>query len=197
VSFRLPPPSLVVAIVAMAVATAGTVTTAALVTGKDIKNNSVHSRDIQNNTVKGKDIKNGGIGLADISSSAAAALKGNTGATGPAGPAGPAGAPATRLWALVDHTGALVDGSGATAATRLGAGLFRVTFNQTITACISQAGSTDVTGGAVPTGAIAMIVATDNRQQANASTVDVSTTDPAGNLTDPASGDGFTVTVFC
>lgn len=131
-NFRLPPPSLVVAIVAMAVATTGTVTTAALVTGRDIKNNSVHSRDIQNNTVKSKDIKNGGIGLSDISSSAAAALKGNTGATGPAGPAGPKGDSPATAYARVAGDGSGVEearSSGVTDAMVSAGGTGLVCFN--------------------------------------------------------------------
>ena len=76
-------------------------------------------------------------------------------------------------------------------------GSFRVTFNRTIDACITEGTSTDVSGGAAPEASIAMIVATDNRVQTDNSTVDVTTTNPAGTRTDPASGDGFTVTVHC
>lgn len=101
------------------------------------------------------------------------------------------------LWALVNGNGNLAASSGAVSAVKLSAGEYRVTFNRTINECITEGTSTDVTGGAAPAGAIAMIVATDNRNQENNSTVDVSTTNPAGTQTDPAGGDGFTVTVYC
>lgn len=66
---------------------AGSATAAALITGADIKNNTVSSADIKDQTLK----------LGDLSAGAAAALqgeqgpRGRTGETGPAGPAGPAG----------------------------------------------------------------------------------------------------------
>jgi hypothetical protein len=101
------------------------------------------------------------------------------------------------LWAVVNETGGLVAGSGATAATRLGVGDFRVTFNRTVTNCATEGSATDITGGAAPQGAAARIIGTDNRVQAATNTVDVGITDAAGAAADPAVLDGFTVTVYC
>jgi hypothetical protein len=84
-----PRTALVVIVAAIALmATAGAGATAALmISGKQIKDNSVTSQDIKNKSLKVK----------DLSRKAQAKLKGRTGATGatgargPAGPAGPAG----------------------------------------------------------------------------------------------------------
>jgi hypothetical protein len=97
----------------------------------------------------------------------------------------------------VDHAGVLRAGSGATGATRLGTGSFRVTFNQAVNTCVTQATSTDATGGAVPTGTAIRIFGTDNRIQETNTTVDVSSQDANGTQVDPATLDGFVLTVFC
>jgi hypothetical protein len=84
-----PRTALVVVVAAIALmATAGAGATAALmISGKQIKDNSVTSQDIKNRSLKVK----------DLSTKAQTKLKGRTGATGaagargPAGPAGPAG----------------------------------------------------------------------------------------------------------
>ena len=103
------------------------------------------------------------------------------------------------LWAVVLNDGTLNGGSGAVAATKTSAGRYTVTFNRTITACVTEGTATDVTGGEPPLAAGARIIGTDNRIQenANASKVNVTTTNPAGVLEDPEGGDGFTVTVYC
>jgi hypothetical protein len=101
------------------------------------------------------------------------------------------------LWAIVDEDGNLVGSSGATAATRLGAGDFRVTFNRTVTNCAVGGTATDISGGAAPGGSAARIIGTDNREQTATNTVDVSTTNDEGVEADPATGDGFMITVSC
>ena len=77
---RRPSPSIVVSLVALAVAAAGTATAATLLTGANIKDGSI----------TGKDIKDKSIGSADLKVLGGA--KGATGAQGPAGSPGPAGA---------------------------------------------------------------------------------------------------------
>ena len=182
---------------ALFVALTGTAvaTTSALIGSAQIRNNSITGLDVKNRSLRPIDFRGSVRGPRG--------LRGLPGATGAAGAAGAAGAkgdkgdPATRLWALVNHTGALVAGSGATTAVRLVAGRFRVTFNQAVNTCVSTGSQTDVTGGAVPSGASTRIVSTDNRVQTNTSTIDVATVDPAGVDSDPAVGDGFALTVFC
>lgn len=80
-------PALVVAMVALFVALTGTAvaTTSALITGKQIKNNSI----------TGLDIKNKSIAIGDLATRARGArgVRGVAGPPGPVGPVGPAGAP--------------------------------------------------------------------------------------------------------
>lgn len=103
------------------------------------------------------------------------------------------------LWAVVNGNGTLAAGSGAVAAEKTSTGRYAVTFNRTITSCSSGGTATDVTGGEPPASTDARIIATDNREQPpiDADKVNVTTTNPAGVQEDPASGDGFTVTVYC
>jgi hypothetical protein len=56
-------------------------------------------------------------------------------ATGPAGPAGSAGAPATALWAVVDHRTAPHPQQGSASALKIGTGDYEVVFNQDVTGC--------------------------------------------------------------
>jgi hypothetical protein len=83
-------PAMIVAMLALFVALTGTAvaTTSALITGKQIKNNSI----------TGADIKNKSIAVGDLATKARGArgargIAGPVGAQGPQGPAGPAGAP--------------------------------------------------------------------------------------------------------
>ncbi|WP_320670914.1 hypothetical protein [Patulibacter defluvii] len=104
---RRPQASTVIASVALFAALSGTATAAGLISGKQIKNSSVTGADIRNSSLTGSDVKNRSLGLADLSTSAVAALKGATGpagAAGPAGPQGPAG-PATPAKVFVTTLG--------------------------------------------------------------------------------------------
>lgn len=72
-------PALVLSVVVLIVAMAGSATAARLITGKDIKDNtvtsadlknkSVKSSDLLNNGVKGKDVRDGTLGMADLDAS--------------------------------------------------------------------------------------------------------------------------------
>jgi hypothetical protein len=61
-----------------------------LITGTDVKNDSLTGADIKNGSLTGTDVKNGSIAAADLAPGVARA--GATGATGPKGDTGPAGA---------------------------------------------------------------------------------------------------------
>jgi hypothetical protein len=64
---RPPTPSgLVIGAVVVLIVTAGTATAAALITGADIKNNTVASKDLKNNNVASKDLKDGSVSSADL-----------------------------------------------------------------------------------------------------------------------------------
>lgn len=81
-----PSPAMIVAIIALVVATTGgAIAGSALITGKnikngsvtglDIKNNTIASADITNNSVASADVRNGTIGTIDLSAAATASLK--------------------------------------------------------------------------------------------------------------------------
>ncbi len=86
-----PSPAMVVALVALLFATAGTATAAkTLLTGKDIKDRSLSNKDLRKGTISSTEIRKGTIRLDRLSKGTRRSLEGNT---GPAGPAGAAGAP--------------------------------------------------------------------------------------------------------
>lgn len=72
----------VVAALALMLSAGAGATASLLITGKQIKNNTVTTKDIKNRTLKAKDLSLG----------AKKKLSGQTGATGATGPAGPQGA---------------------------------------------------------------------------------------------------------
>lgn len=82
-TIRRPSASMLVAILAVVLACAGTATAAKLLTGADIKNSSL----------TGADIKNKSLGIGELTAAAVSGLKGATGPAGPQGAAGAAGAP--------------------------------------------------------------------------------------------------------
>ena len=61
-----PSPALVVAILALVMATGGTSFAAKLITGKDVKNSSLTGVDVKNSSLTGADVKNGSIAGADL-----------------------------------------------------------------------------------------------------------------------------------
>ena len=77
--------SYLVAVLLLAVAVAGTAGAAALITGKDIKDESVTGRDVRDGSLRSRDF--------DGAVQGPAGPKGDTGEAGPAGPAGPKGDP--------------------------------------------------------------------------------------------------------
>ena len=74
----------VVSVIALLVALGGTATAAVLITGKQVKNNSLTGADIKNRSLLARDFKRGQL---------PAGARGAPGPAGPTGPAGAAGAP--------------------------------------------------------------------------------------------------------
>ncbi|EHN11651.1 hypothetical protein PAI11_14560 [Patulibacter medicamentivorans] len=129
----------------LVLALGGTATAAKLITGGDIKNNSI----------TGKDVKSRSLALSDLSTSARKALrgqtgpagpagpaggpvgpKGDTGAAGPAGPAGPSGTSSAFANAVASH---VVQGAGTRVVQTLSLGPGRYVINAKLTA--SSAGT--------------------------------------------------------
>jgi hypothetical protein len=176
------------------------------VTGKKVKNSALTGADIKDDSLTGSDVNESTLGQVPSANTANSATNATnaTNATSAGNADNLDGQDSTAyvqktelLYALVNNAGTLLDGRGATAATRLGAGSFRVTFNRAVNSCVSTASMTDATGGAVPNAAFNRMVSTDNRVQGDNTTIDIATTNAAAADEDPAGGDGFVVTVFC
>jgi hypothetical protein len=120
-------PTIAIAGALLVMSAAGGATAALVITGKQIKDNSITTKDVKNGTLKSK----------DLAAATVAALEGNTGATGPAGPTGPQGP------------------AGPTGATGGFTGVQRVSVDRAITASGDYYGSAFVTV-ACPNGKIAV-----------------------------------------
>jgi len=118
---------------------------------------------VPRNSVGTAQVINGSLQTIDLRKEALKALKGHTGPRGPAGAQGAPGSPgatgaqgvqgspgatgaqgvqgapglsATKLFVAMDADGTLTKNSGATLATRAGAGVYRIAFNTDITNCV-------------------------------------------------------------
>jgi hypothetical protein len=115
---------------------------------------------------------------------------GATGATGATGPQGSVG-----LWAVIEATGSNgtpVRGT-ASGAGRLGNGTFYVSFAPTdISGCAYLA-----TVGSTSDGTPPALYATVEQRTGTTTDLRLRAFDANGNLTDPGSGNGFHVAVFC
>lgn len=200
---KAPSPALVVAGLALIIASGGTATAATLLieSSKQIKDGIITSADLKNRA---------GVGLADLTPAARAALTragptgsagpvgpngamGPTGATGdagpqgPAGPPGPAGANATNLWVVIASNGAITRSNGTMVVSRSSAGIYAMTFTRDVSTCAALATPMSTNGG-LQTQTQAVI-----SQGGVANQLTVATYDNAGAAQDH----GVTVAVFC
>ncbi|GAA4381178.1 hypothetical protein [Nocardioides caricicola] len=95
-----------IALTLVVVATSGAVA-GALITSKDIKDNTIKSRDIRNGTIRTADIQSGAVTWEDSLSQATKDLIEGLAQSGAAGPPGPAGAPGPAGPSGANGTGAL------------------------------------------------------------------------------------------
>jgi hypothetical protein len=93
--FRIPSPATCISTVALLFAATGTAAASGLITGAQIKDNTVGSPDIRNNSIATQDVKNNSLTSLDVLDGSLKTSDFAPGqlSTGPAGPAGPAGAP--------------------------------------------------------------------------------------------------------
>ena len=114
--FRLPSPSMAVALMALFVALGGTSYAVATgsIDGREIRNSTVRTQDLRNNDVRGKDVRSSTLGTTDIKDSSLLARDFRAGQL-PAGPQGPKGDKGDALptrWALVNEAGQIEEQSG-------------------------------------------------------------------------------------
>jgi hypothetical protein len=90
---RAPSPALMVATVALVAGMAGSATAASLITGKQIKNESLTGADVKDGSLKTRDLARGARNdlAGERGPRGRSGPAGAVGASGPAGPAGPAG----------------------------------------------------------------------------------------------------------
>ena len=100
---RLPSPATAIALVALFIASTGTAFAGIVITGANVKNNSLSGLDVRNGSLTTLDVKNHSLLPVDFKKlpSGAAGPAGPAGPQGPAGPAGaqgPKGAPGISGW---------------------------------------------------------------------------------------------------
>jgi Collagen triple helix repeat (20 copies) len=143
------------------------------------------------NGSNGSDGSNGSNG-----SNGSAGATGPTGAAGATGSTGATGAPATTgLWEVFEApTGAPVHKRGtATGGGHLGNGIFYVSFApKDITGCAYIASVGSISDGTPPA-----LYATVEQRTGTPTDLRVRAFNDVGGLTDPGSGNGFHVAVFC
>jgi hypothetical protein len=154
------------------------------VTTNKIADNAVTTSKIANDAVTGDKVKESTLG--QVPSALNAAQLGGVAASG---------YQQTLRWAVVsaNATGASVVRGNATGAGRLGAGVFFVSFPADIRNCAYVATNGDVASGVGPPGEISV----EQRSSTNPTDIEVRTYNSAGTQTDPTTGDGFHIAVFC
>jgi hypothetical protein len=215
---RLPSPALVVAVIALVAALAGT---SIALPGR----NTVDGGDIINGTVRTEDVRNGSLTDRDIARRSFRGTRFRIQSVGgnavkeqvleveklkkvPAAALADSAGNADNLdgkdsaefveesellWALIDAdagTASIVRGRGATGASSPGTGRYVVTFNRNITGCGVTATLGDAAGAAGSDGEISV-------DQPSGTAVEVNTSDSAGAPENPLATDGFTVQVLC
>ena len=90
---RRPSPGTVIACVALFVACTGSATAATLITGGQIKNNSVTTKDVKNKSLRATDFRPGDLPRGPAGATGAQGPQGAQGAPGPQGSRGPQGVP--------------------------------------------------------------------------------------------------------
>jgi hypothetical protein len=169
-------------------------TTSALITGRQIANNSITGADVRNRSLRPIDFRGsvrGPRGLRGLPGAPGAA--GAAGAKGDKGDKGDQGDPATRLWAAVNGGAAPTFAKNSGAATAVdrtvGVGQYRVTWDRDITNCgwLATPGGSD-TGGVPPDAYVSI-----HRSSAGPQVLFLEVRNNAGTAVDA----DFTVAVLC
>ena len=196
---RRPSPSMVVALIALFVSLGGVSFGAAtLISGKQIKNNTVGTKDLKNNDIRGKDVRTNTLTGSDIRESKLGKVPIATNADNAARLGGTAAGDFAKSTDILHATvntsaagGTLVHGRGATAVARIALGFYRVTFNRDVSNCTWQA-----TAGRSTDAGVSDFNATPRGAPAPGTVNDVGVViwNQAGNQID---GPSFFLTVFC
>jgi hypothetical protein len=101
-----------------------------------IKSRAVGSSELKSNAVTSRAIKSRSVEVSDLSVTARASLRGQTGPAGATGPAGPAG---VTLRAAVPSGGSVQRGNALSAAHVSGTNEYRVAFDRDVSSCVATA----------------------------------------------------------
>jgi hypothetical protein len=128
----LPSPAMVVALVALVMSLGGSAY-ALVVTGKQIRNNSVTTKDIRNRSLTGRDIRNRSVTGNDVRRDklGGASIKEESLGIVPAASLAHGGA----RYAVVNGNGQLVRGRDVSSVARTGDGRYQAIFNADIRGC--------------------------------------------------------------
>jgi hypothetical protein len=133
----LPSPAMVVAVVALIMSLGGSAY-ALVITGKQIRNNSVTGKDIRNHSLTGREMRANKIGGRSIKESSLATVPGALVAHGGA------------RYAVVNGAGLLARGRDVSSVARTAAGRYQVIFNADIRGCGYYATVGDSSAAAPP-----------------------------------------------
>lgn len=104
---------------------------------EQLKKNAVTATKIKKDAVTGPKVKANSLEASDFKAGQLpVGPQGSQGPKGPKGDKGDPGTPATKLWAVLDGSGNLVRGSGATSSSHPGQGRETVVFNQDVSGCV-------------------------------------------------------------
>jgi Collagen triple helix repeat (20 copies) len=200
-------PAMLVAMLALFASLTGTAvaTTSALITGKQIRNNSITGADVKNRSLTPRDFRGsvrgprgprGPQGLQGLQGPQG--IQGLKGDKGDKGDAGDAGLPATKFFVWVDETGAVKRGSPGVTAVKDPAftGVYRVTFpGANLDACVPLATPGQASNnGFFPNTQLDARIGSWPGQSGGASNVTVT---PTTASTGAAKAAAFQLAVFC
>ena len=145
---RLPSPAMLVALAALFVALGGSAYAAVVITGKNVRNNTLEGADIKNKSLHGRDVKVdslGGIPIKEerLVASKLAQVNSSKVSDGSA------------FHAVVGANGTAARSRGMSSAARTGEGAYQVVFGRDVRSCAYTATIGDIGAAAPGTGQVA------------------------------------------
>ena len=154
---RLPSPAMIVAVLALFVATSGVSYAVATISSDDIVNGSIRNRDFKDGTLRGNEAKPDGFGPNAIKEQVLDPAKLDATKIGRVPASGVADGLARHV--VVSSTGTTVRGRGATSTARTGQGQYLAVFDLDVRNCAYFATLGDESAAAPGTGQIAVTAA--------------------------------------
>jgi hypothetical protein len=157
---RLPSPAMVVAIIALVVASSGVSYAVATVTSGDIVNGSIRNPDFKDGTLRGQEAKRDGFGGGGIKEESLDTSKLDASKLGTVPSAGTAEGVVRHV--VVASNGGAVRGRGVTSTAKTGVGQYQAIFDRDVRTCTYFATLGDESAAAPGTGQISVTSAASN-----------------------------------